>query len=632
MTSTDQNLTVSQQPSSTLKRRLVVSRPLTGVRQAGQQKCSICKRVAEVSFSAPRQARRCLGCSARRLYCVACPGDTPDCSGPICTNPEHSTCFQRHVAKEDPEFRAEHGLIDPFPAFFVDAVMHSETDKAKIRDLHTKDKEARWFYVRERDDTDVADETQAQAEFNLMVHDRFIRLCDHQRTGGRLVENDYPAFVSFIGNTSVGKSTIVRAMLLLGALKAQGEAITPTAETIELINKTKDGKGSCMPVPRSGNFEYKTDPTTMGVQLYHDEGPCRDADGEGADRRQAETSKVDKYPLMMADCEGFQAGTATPLAARYGDAEEDEGVGIIRYPVTAECYSGNGKDGIDLFYARVLYAISDVIVYVTKSDQTIEKDLTRVLEWASAAVDKSYNQPSRKTLIIVRNKETRQFETGGSAYSNDDLEKLYLRRNKKLWEKSKVLRSFVTRHNHLVLEDRIHNNEDLYRVLFHNIKCCYIPSRGEMDASLERPRAVFKHLQELRDQIDAAVKEERRLKARGFALYDVPTTNHILTQVFEHFRASEGPLDFFRAARRDNPSPRNTEQHMANFLRIVFEHSDNEAAVRMIIDAVALMMVTYVWRESLTRKPTSPLPCSQHTSTLSAATRPSQLEPGTDAG
>jgi len=512
--------------------------------------------------------------------------------------------------------------------------MHSETDKAEIKKLHIKDKEARWFYVRERgeandtdptndndemdhthemdrtdemDHTDETDQTgEGQAKFNLMVHDRFIRLCDHQRTGGRLVENDYPAFVSFIGNTSVGKSTIVRAMLLLGALKAQGETIGPTAKTIELINKTKDGKGSCMPVPKSGNLDHKTDPTTMGVQLYHDEGPCRDVDGEVADRRQAETSNVDKFPLMMADCEGFQAGTATPLAARYDDAKEDEGVGIIKYPVTAACYSGHGQKGIDLFYARVLYAISDVVVYVTKSDNAIKDDLTSILEWASAAVDKSYNQSSRKTLIIVRNMETRQFEMADGAYSNADLETLYLRnphwKNKKLWEKSDILRAFVTRHNQMVPGDRIHNNDDLYRVLFHDIKCCYIPSRGEMDSSLERPKEVFGKLQELRDQIDAAVKEERRLKARGFALYDVPTMNHILTQIFEHFRKSEGPLDFYRAARRDNPSPRNTKQHMANFLRLAFEHRDDQAVVRMIIHSVALMMVTYVWRESLARK------------------------------
>ena len=57
-----------------------------------------------------------------------------------------------------------------------------------------------------------------------------------------------------------------------------------------------------------------------------------------------------------------------------------------------------------MFHARVMYAISDVIVYVTKDDNLMNS-MQKILEWAASAVDKSYNQPARKTLIIVKNKE-----------------------------------------------------------------------------------------------------------------------------------------------------------------------------------------------------------------------------------
>ncbi len=355
-------------------------------------------------------------------------------------------------------------------------------------------------------------------------------------------------------------------MLLLGSLGALGDGVDgPTPEARQLILQTRDGKGkgSGMPVPRSGNIEHKTDPTTLGVHLYHDEGPRRDVSGDLADQRQCETSHLDKFPLLMADCEGFRAGTATTNAGRYLDEEaaNDDAAGLIKLPITASCYGENGKDGIDLFYARVLYAVSDVIVYVTKSDQTIQADLTQVLEWASAAVDKSYNQPSRKTLIIVRNMEKAPFDSQTGSYSNEDLERLYLRNfgSKKLWHDSPILSDFVKKHN-LMVDDRIQDNDQLYKALFHEIRCCFIPDKGESDASPARAAEVFAHFKALRRQIEFAAEEERRLKSRGFAQYNVPTMSYILSKVFEHFRMSGEPLDFYRAARRDNPTP---EEHRA---------------------------------------------------------------------
>jgi hypothetical protein len=70
--------------------------------------------------------------------------------------------------------------------------------------------------------------------------------------------------------------------------------------------------------------------------------------------------------LLFADCEGFGAGTATTSTIRLTEAIEDEEDGIVRLPIEAPCYNNGNRNGIDLFYAKVLYAISNVIVFVTK--------------------------------------------------------------------------------------------------------------------------------------------------------------------------------------------------------------------------------------------------------------------------
>lgn len=497
---------------------------------------------------------------------------------------------------------ARHRMVDPVTQLFVKVVTHSEANTQKLRQLHEQDEKARWFKIR-RDEAGRPD---------LYVYDRFIQECDRSRSGNRETIHDYPSFVSFIGDTSVGKSTLVRAMLVMGRLYSLGplsaDQFLPEESAIDELRKISE-EGEYGPVTRSGNIDHLTDPTTSGVHLYRNVGRAI-----FKEERRASTSsgRTAQYPVLFVDCEGFRAGEAMTNAERMESNPGLESRGrfsptlgnnrgrsasrrknlLCQLPVTAPCY-GSCKDGVDLFYARFLYAISDVVVFVTKEDQRIQFELTRVLEWASAAVLKSVNHPSRKALIIVRNMPS-SHEL--AFYKRENLEEKYLQGHPNLWWNSPVLREFVEGYNRKEekFDRRITSNQRLYEVLFHKITCCYIPHAKEV---MGQSHELFDQYKSLRTLIELSVRDGNMLRERSFMQYNVPALSHILNRAFEHFSSSEDPFDFYLAARGDNPNPKSMPDHLANFLRHAFEYPVKNGSIRdMIFDVVTISLVIYTQR------------------------------------
>ncbi|KAK1750124.1 hypothetical protein QBC47DRAFT_407352 [Echria macrotheca] len=472
----------------------------------------------------------------------------------------------------------------------------SEKDESIFLMSQSVERYARWFSVNRTPNPN----TENGEEAHLWLYDRFTRLCDPNRTGNRETQNIFPTFVSFIGSTAAGKSTILRAILMLGLL--DGIDLDNTEAVVNLVDQAREGTIS-MPVPKSDSIDDASSPTTFGVHLYRDEGvtarprpvPHRRTNSFGHGLQEP------KYPLLLADCEGFDASVARPSGADAVDFVETDDAGVRKLPITAPCYGQNGQTGVDLFYARVLYVISDVVVYVTKDDN-IMNSLQRILEWAASAMEKSYNQPARKTLIIVRNKEEKISQEGANM-TDQAFKELYLHRHRDvLWRNSAVLRSFVEGHNAIVNpEERIEDNQKLYEVLFHKMHCCYIPDRGAPASLLglpERANTVYQKLQALRAKIKGAAEEEQGLRATSFSEYNAPAMAHILGEVFDHFRQSEGPLDLYKASGGHNPTPQNMEEHLANLLRMTLDRPDQgiDAIDRHLTEAIALALLLRVTR------------------------------------
>ena len=497
-------------------------------------------------------------------------------------------------------------MVDPISQLLVEAITHSESNPEKQRQMHKRDEGARWFNMRR-------DHTIGRPE--LYVYDRFIQLCDPLRSGNRATKRHYPSFVSFVGDTSVGKSTLVRAMLLMGIANSskfhpsENGSTNPRNDDIlvDLVNRMSE-KGKDGPVTRSENINHLTDPTTLGVHLYLDQGTT----GPGELGDQSPPIPGAQYPILFSDCEGFGAGDAMTNAERMESNSSDtrgRDFGATRYrspsrmedlalqlQVKPHCYS-RGKEGVDLFYARFLYAISDVVVFITKEDQRIQKELVRVLEWASRAVHKSVNHPSRKTLIIVRHMASIHKPV---LYDAERLKTLYLysEPDKFLWEDSPILKEFVEDYNKkpetIARYDlRINTNDQLYNALFNKITCCYIPNKVNVKG---RPQELYIQYRALRSLIESSVRDGLSLRADSVMQYNVPALSHILTRAFEHFAASEKPFDFYLAARRDNPNPQSPQDHIANFLRHAFESGEDIEKINEMVTqvtSIALLIYTY---------------------------------------
>lgn len=469
--------------------------------------------------------------------------------------------------------------------FFVQDVLHSEDEPEKLRQLHEQNAETRWFNIRNRNSQPM-----------LYVYDRFGSLCKSVLDGGSEAPKSFPTIVSFIGKSGVGKSTLIRAMLLLGNLDLQqvqaDEISLPTANQsrMEAFRKARWSQGA-MPVTRSGHINHLVDPTTLGVHLYRDGGGST-----------APHSNSDDFNLFT-DCEGFFTGATQTNAERLTadrsrtPVNEDaaESNLLYREPVTADSYTKYGQEGAELYYAKFLYSVSDVVVFVTNEDQNITRLLVSALEWAAAAILHSVNYPSRKTLIIVRNGAIGRSQ---QIIDSESLEQLYLERQKMiLWKTSNILQEFVKDYNSRQdkYSRRIYDNRDLYDVLFHKTICFCIPHLIGIEEYGDE--TMFTQYLKLRTLIDDSCQRAIDLRSKMWMKYNVSSFSQMLFAAFEHFRINDKPFNFSDVARISKPSPQSLPSHIANYLRLALDDQESsEESKAMIPDIIALSLVVWSLR------------------------------------
>jgi energy-coupling factor transporter ATP-binding protein EcfA2 len=273
--------------------------------------------------------QRCADCEIygpNRSYCNVC-------SLSLCVS-----CWKRNPCHRATHRGIPHERTPISIARKTEAVFNPDIkDEAEREELHCKDVLTSWFGVH-REDT---------ARPLLRDYGRFEGLMASMRqtseNGSSHLDPSarFPSFVSFVGQTGAGKSSLIKLIVDLGA-KTQDHFDTPVVGTI-------------------GN----TSPTSTDVHLYMD----------------PHTSDSD-HPILYADCEGLEGGEREPVAAKAVKKRGTKAIPGVPYhslqPISErdliwadKSWKRTREFAVRELYPRLLYTFSDVIVFVLKNPKQV---------------------------------------------------------------------------------------------------------------------------------------------------------------------------------------------------------------------------------------------------------------------
>ncbi|KAF2823761.1 hypothetical protein CC86DRAFT_298378 [Ophiobolus disseminans] len=269
-----------------------------------------------------------------------------------------------------------HEKADPIIVARFKSILTPTKDQTEQQGLCLEDDNALWFGV-------------ARDALNSTVftgYERYSALMNECNTGEHV--SRCPQLVSFIGQIGTGKSTLIKMLI------DQQE-----------MQYHPDKREFLSPVVVSSRDERS--PTSSGVRLYSDPATCQ---GE--------------FPRLYADCEGPEEGYHLPAIFHTGDIpmQTKETVNLTteeqtRAETSKERQTRRRKFeraglseekkrqyAVTELYPRILYAFSDVVVFVLRDSKTIEASaLSLLIAYASSSLETSLNQPILPHAVIAVN-------------------------------------------------------------------------------------------------------------------------------------------------------------------------------------------------------------------------------------
>ncbi|KAF4630883.1 hypothetical protein G7Y89_g7253 [Cudoniella acicularis] len=382
------------------------------------------------------------------------------------------------------------------------------SDPAEQRKLHETDADTIWFGV-VRNVTDLP---------VLQDYGRYAKIMQESSTGE--YAERWPQLVSFVGQTGAGKSTLVKTL-------------------VEYQRNVRMRNSDGFPTPVAGSINDHA-PTSGDVHLYADP-----------------STYTSQHPVLYADCEGMDGGERIPIGATSKDNTRRQQLPkkIRKFPksVKREMVWANNPEkckrefAVKNLYPRLLYAFSDIVVFVLRNGRTFESAaLVPMLQWAAASIEGSVNQSAMPHAIIVLNFTDPSTDPSGWSTSSatDSLFNTY---SNAVWDNDDV------RIHAKYWQERgtpVNNTKDLLLCYYSTIDVVRMPQKG-------RYALVDQQVQELNAQIQSKCTDARENRKRLRVTFNSEEFQAALSMGFDHFsKRLDAPFDFVELSWNLNPIPK----------------------------------------------------------------------------
>lgn len=430
-----------------------------------------------------------------------------DCSVRFC-----NTCWDlvlQHQPGRTARDGIEHERTDFHAVKRLQDIMNPPSSHQTLVQMHNSDEETTWFGIT-RD---------ANGRPFLEDWETFSSLMDGSPRDTYM--HKYPQLVSFVGQTNGGKSTLIK--LLIDHQESRQNSSAP----------------STYPSPVAGASVNDAVPTSADVHLY--------ADPE---------SYFGQMPMLYADCEGLDAGEEPPMGAWSRRNRGSDRNRLVRKFANGRVHAlewattdqtRTRQFAVTELYPRLLYTFSDVVVFVLRNAKTFQTAaLQKLLEWGSASLEKSINQPTLPHAIIAVNAtdvNINRDEWNGDRATQNLLASVSnaLHPVTGVPEFVKLARVWRGRGK------RIDSMVDLVRCYYSSFSVVRIPVKG-------RYTLLQKQIDELHKTIRYKCNESLRAKQQAKMVSNSEQLNIYIQSAFIHFSQKlERPFDFVEVDMRNHP-------------------------------------------------------------------------------
>ncbi|KAI9659446.1 MAG: hypothetical protein M1821_001704 [Bathelium mastoideum] len=452
----------------------------------------------------------------------------------------------------------------------VRKVLVPSADFAERQKLHEDDEATTWFGI-ERPDAGRPLFQDFGRFGDLIDHTNQGRQATWQPPGNSPLEDTdtrTPCLVSFVGETGAGKSALIKLLIDLNLGESGGFYSTPVV-----------GSASA------------TDPTSEDVHLY-------------SEPHTAYTNE----PIFLADCEGLEGGERDPMSTKLrrkrlgkksvhleSSAHQARAARIVseRQLAWADSKTSNSREyAVTNLYPRLLYTFSDCVVFVLRNPKVIEGVLTKLVDWADAALETSSNQPVLPHALIVLNaSESSADEDWWDVKASTrkifrdlsrtvDKNPIFAKYKQKWQERGRDIRT-------------VENMMDIY---YSSINVIRIPTEV-------RPKIVQQQVNKLYDHIRRACDQSTWRKRELRMLLDADDMQSYLQHAFTHFaRTLDAPFDFVQASFLNSPIPLDFGGNILKLAIDIMNIWENNADAETIFEELSCMVASCIMFDCARKK------------------------------